>query len=48
MRSTRRSSVYLDLTPADLDAAWEYAATHTAELDRAIQENEAGEEGFVE
>jgi hypothetical protein len=36
------------LTPADLEAAWEYAAAHPEEIDRAIRENEAGEEGFVE
>jgi uncharacterized protein (DUF433 family) len=27
------------LTPADLVAAWEYAATHPEEMDRAIQNN---------
>src|SRR5439155_1257239 len=36
------------LTPDDLQAAWEYAAQNPAEIDRAIQENEEGEEGFVE
>ncbi len=36
------------LTPADLEAAWEYAAAHPEEIDQAIRENEAGEEGFVE
>jgi uncharacterized protein (DUF433 family) len=36
------------LTPADLEAAWEYAAANPEEIDRAIRENEAGEEGFVE
>jgi uncharacterized protein (DUF433 family) len=36
------------LTAADLEAAWEYAATHAAEIDEAIRENEEGEEGFVE
>jgi uncharacterized protein (DUF433 family) len=36
------------LTSADLEAAWEYAAAHEEEIDRAICENEAGEEGFVE
>jgi uncharacterized protein (DUF433 family) len=39
---------YPSLTPADLEAAWEYAAVHTDEIDRSIRENEAGEEGFVE
>jgi len=37
-----------ELTSADLEAAWEYAASHPEEIDRAIRENEAGEEGFVE
>jgi uncharacterized protein (DUF433 family) len=36
------------LTPADLEAAWEYAAAHPEEIDQAIRENEEGEEGFVE
>jgi uncharacterized protein (DUF433 family) len=36
------------LTPADLEAAWEYAAANPEEVDRAIRENEEGEEGFVE
>ena len=36
------------LTPADLDAAWEYAAAHAAEIDEAIAVNEEGEEGLVE
>ncbi len=36
------------LTPADLQAAWEYAEANAGELDKAISENEAGEEGFVE
>jgi len=36
------------LTPADLEAAFEYAATHPDEIDRDIAENEAGEEGEVE
>jgi len=39
---------YPSLTMADLDAAWEYAAKHQKEIDNAIRENEAGEEGFVE
>jgi uncharacterized protein (DUF433 family) len=39
---------YLTLTAADLEAAWEYAATHGAEIDAAIRENEAGDAGFVE
>lgn len=36
------------LTADDLQAAWEYTAENPAEIDRAIQENEEGEEGFVE
>lgn len=36
------------LTAADLEAAWEYAAANPAEIDEAIRENEAGEEGLVE
>jgi len=36
------------LTPADLEVAWEYAAAHPEEIDRAIRENEEGEEGLVE
>jgi uncharacterized protein (DUF433 family) len=36
------------LTPADLQAAWEYVRANANEIDRAIGENEAGEEGFVE
>ncbi len=38
---------YPSLTPADLSAAWEYAAANEEEIDRAIRENEEGEEGFV-
>ena len=36
------------LTPADLEAAWEYVAKHPEEIDEAIRANEEGEEGFVE
>jgi len=39
---------YPSLTRADLDDAWEYAAAHAREIDRAIQENEAGDEGLAE
>jgi uncharacterized protein (DUF433 family) len=39
---------YPSLTPADLEAAWDYASAHPEEIDRAIQENEEGEEGLVE
>jgi uncharacterized protein (DUF433 family) len=36
------------LTPADLEVAWEYAAANAEEIERAIRENDEGEEGFVE
>ena len=36
------------LTPADLEAAWEYAAVNEAEIDEAIRANEDGDEGLVE
>ena len=36
------------LTRDDLEAAWEYAAAHEAEIEQAIRDNEAGDEGFVE
>ena len=39
---------YPSLTPADLAAAWEYAASHPEEIDSAIRENEEGAEGLVE
>lgn len=39
---------YPSLTLADLKAAWEHAAAHPEEIDRATRENEEGEEGFVE
>jgi uncharacterized protein (DUF433 family) len=39
---------YPQLTEADLAAAWEYATAHADEIDRAIAENEAGEEGEEE
>ena len=38
---------YPSLTAADLEAAWEYATLHPEEIDRAIRENEEGEEGLV-
>jgi len=41
-------NAYPSLTPADLEAAWEYAAANAEEIDVAIRENEAGEEGSVE
>jgi uncharacterized protein (DUF433 family) len=39
---------YPSLTSGDLEAAREYAAAHAIEIERDIQENEAGEEGLVE
>src|SRR2546425_13083057 len=39
---------YPSLTPTDLAAAWEYAAANHEEIDRAIRENEQGDEGLVE
>jgi uncharacterized protein (DUF433 family) len=39
---------YPSLTPADLEAAWAYYAANAQEIDRAIRENEEGEEGIME
>jgi uncharacterized protein (DUF433 family) len=39
---------YPALAPADLEAAWAYAAANGEEMDQAIRENEEGAEGFVE
>jgi uncharacterized protein (DUF433 family) len=39
---------YPSLTPADLEAAFAYAAAHPEEIDTAIRENEEGDEGLVE
>ncbi|HEX5271071.1 MAG TPA: DUF433 domain-containing protein [Gemmataceae bacterium] len=39
---------YPGLTPADLEAAREYVAPNAEEIDRAIRENEEGEDGLVE
>lgn len=36
------------LTPADLDAAFDYAAAHPDEIDRDIRENEEGYDGAEE
>jgi uncharacterized protein (DUF433 family) len=36
------------ITEADLEAAWEYVAANRPEIDQAIHDNEAGDEGFVE
>jgi uncharacterized protein (DUF433 family) len=37
---------YQTLTQADLDAAWAYYADNKDEIDRAIRENQQGEEGM--
>ena len=39
---------YPSLRATDLEAAWEYSAANPEEIQLAILENEAGEEGFVE
>jgi uncharacterized protein (DUF433 family) len=39
---------YPSLTTADLESAWDYAAANAEEIDRAIRENEEGDEGLVE
>jgi uncharacterized protein (DUF433 family) len=39
---------YPSLGPTDLEAAWAYADANMEEIDRALRENEAGEEGLVE
>ncbi len=39
---------YPSLTPSDLEVAWDYATTHSEEIDRAIGENEADAEGLAE
>ncbi len=39
---------YPTLTPADLEAAFAYAASHAEEIETAIRENEEDEEEFVE
>ena len=36
------------LTEADLEAAWEYVAANRQEIDQAIRDNEAGEEGLID
>lgn len=41
-------AAYPSLTPADLEAAFAYAAANVEEIEHAIRENEEGEEGTVE
>jgi uncharacterized protein (DUF433 family) len=39
---------YPSLTPVDLEAAWQYSTSNVEEIDRAIRDNEEGEDGVVE
>ena len=48
LSDARLLEAYPSLNRADLEAAWEYAATNAAEIDRAIHDNEEGDEGPVE
>ena len=48
VRRRRFLRAYPGLTPADLEAAWEYAAATVGEIDSDIRENEEGATGFVE
>ncbi len=41
-------TAYPSLTPADLEAADDYATANASEIDEAIRANEAGDEGLVE
>ena len=45
---TELLAAYPSLTPADLEAAFAYAAANVEEIERAIRENEEGEEGIGE
>jgi uncharacterized protein (DUF433 family) len=36
------------LSEADLESAWEYIAANRHEIDEAIRENEAGDEGLID
>lgn len=38
---------YPTLSQTDLEAAWQYYQNNREEIDRAIEENEEGEEGLV-
>jgi uncharacterized protein (DUF433 family) len=38
---------YPTLTKDDLQAAWDYVAKNSAEIEEAVRENEADEAGFV-
>jgi uncharacterized protein (DUF433 family) len=48
LSDARILEAYPSLGPVDLEAAWDYAATHNDEIDRSIRDNEEGEEGLVE
>ena len=39
LTDTRILEHHPDLTPADLEAAWDYYAKHRQEIDQAIQDN---------
>jgi uncharacterized protein (DUF433 family) len=39
---------YPSLTPADLEAPWDYYAANRDQIDRAIRQNEEGDEGSAE
>jgi uncharacterized protein (DUF433 family) len=39
---------YPEQTVEDLQAAWQYAREHRAEIDDVTRRNEEGDEGFVE
>ena len=41
-------STYPSLTPADLEAAWDYVAANRDEIEQAIRENEEGDDGSME
>jgi uncharacterized protein (DUF433 family) len=41
-------AAFPSLSRVDLESAFEYATSNNDEIERAIRENEAGEEGFVE
>ena len=47
LSDARLLEAYPSLNRADLEAAWEYAATNAEEIDRAIHDNEEGDEGPV-
>lgn len=48
MTDSQILGAYPTLNSFDLESVWEYVARHSQEIERAIRENEEGEEGFVE